>query len=296
MDSFISVIIPVYKKIDLLNDSLKSLSDQTYKFFEVIVVNDGSSEKKEIFEIIKKFKKKKLDIKLINIKKNKGVSCALNKGINKSKGKYISWLSHDDFFHPKKFEKQINFMKKKKIDVCFTNFYLVNNQKKILKKINYQNIFFESKEHILIRDNINFCTAIINKKIYKKIGCFDLQKKHTQDYDLLIKIFRSYKIYFINDNLFYSRVHKKQSSIIGKEEANKEKEKLFLENFIFIKKIYFNSNLLKKIYIVFFLRIRNLNLINVKLDQFIKSHNIFFTLILKTIFKAGGIYLSIKNN
>ena len=187
-------------------------------------------------------------------------------------------------------------MKKKKIDVCFTNFYLVNNQKKILKKIKNKNIFFESKEHILIRDNINFCTAIINKKIYKKIGCFDLQKKHTQDYDLLIKIFRSYKIYFINDNLFYSRVHKKQSSIIGKEEANKEKEKLFLENFIFIKKIYFNSNLLKKIYIVFFLRIRNLNLINIKLEQFIKSHNIFFTLILKTIFKAGGFYVSIKNN
>ena len=296
MDSFISVIIPVYKNIDLLNDSLKSLLDQTYKFFEVIVVNDGSSEKKKIFEIIKKFKKKKLDIKLINIKKNKGVSCALNIGINKSKGKYISWLSHDDFFHPKKFEKQINFMKKKKIDVCFTNFYLVNNQKKILKKINYKNIFFESKEHILIRDNINFCTAIINKKIYKKIGCFDIQKKHTQDYDLLIKIFRSYKIYFINDNLFYSRVHKKQSSIIGKEEANKEKEKLFLENFIFIKKIYFNSNLLKKFYIVFFLRIRNLNLINIKLEQFIKSHNIFFTLILKTIFKIGGHYLSIKKN
>ena len=296
MDSFISVIIPVYKNIDLLNDSLKSLLDQTYKFFEVIVVNDGSLEKKKIFEIIKKFKKKKLDIKLINIKKNKGVSCALNKGINKSKGKYISWLSHDDFFHPKKFEKQINFMKKKKIDVCFTNFYLVNNEKKILKKINYKNLFFESKEHILIRDNINFCTAIINKKIYKKIGFFDIQKKHTQDYDLLIKIFRSYKIYFINDYLFYSRVHKKQSSIIGKEEANKEKEKLFLENFIYIKKIYFNSNLLKKIYIVFFLRIRNLNLINIKLEQFIKSHNIFFTLILKTIFKAGGLYLSIKNN
>ena len=66
MDSFISVIIPVYKNIDLLNDSLKSLSDQTYKFFEVIVVNDGSSEKKEIFEIIKKLKKKKK----LKIKKN----------------------------------------------------------------------------------------------------------------------------------------------------------------------------------------------------------------------------------
>jgi hypothetical protein len=89
-------------------------------------------------------------------------------------------------------------------------------------------------------------------------------------------------------------VHKKQSSIIGKEEANKEKEILFLENFIFIKKIYFNSNLFKKIYIVFFLRIRNLNLINIKLEQFIKSHNIFFTLILKTIFKVSGYYLSIK--
>jgi len=64
MNSFISVIIPVYKNINLLNDSLKSLLDQTYKFFEVIVVNDGSSEKKKIFEIIKKKK---------NFKKNKKI-------------------------------------------------------------------------------------------------------------------------------------------------------------------------------------------------------------------------------
>ena len=78
----ISVIIPLYKNIHYLYDSLESLRCQTYKKFEVIIINDGSPNKKTINEIVKKFRKK-FKIKLINLKFNKGVSHALNIGIKK---------------------------------------------------------------------------------------------------------------------------------------------------------------------------------------------------------------------
>ena len=93
MSKLISVIIPVFKNIHYLYDSLKSLKLQVYKNLEVIVVNDGSLEIKKIKKIINLFKKD-LSLSLISYKKNNGVSFALNKGIRKSKGKYISWLSH----------------------------------------------------------------------------------------------------------------------------------------------------------------------------------------------------------
>ena len=91
MNKLISVIIPVFKNVHFLNDSLKSLKLQVYKNIEVIVVNDGSHEIKKIKKILNFFKKD-LRLKLISYNKNKGVSFALNKGIKISKGKYISWL------------------------------------------------------------------------------------------------------------------------------------------------------------------------------------------------------------
>ena len=113
MKNLVSIIIPVFKNSYFLNDSLSSAINQTYKNIEIIVVNDGSPEKERIHKIVKKFKKKS-NIRLINLRNNKGVGYALNMGIKNSKGTYISWLSHDDYLHnaknqKKKFVSQISY-------------------------------------------------------------------------------------------------------------------------------------------------------------------------------------------
>ena len=127
MKDKVSIIIPIYKNIHFLNKSLYSAINQTYKNIEVLLINDGNTieDKKKIYKIRNKFKQK--NISIINLKKNKGVSNALNVGIKKSKGKYISWLSHDDFFDLKKTEKQIKFLKKKCAKVCSCDFIEINN-------------------------------------------------------------------------------------------------------------------------------------------------------------------------
>ena len=106
-EKLISVLIPVYNNIRYLNDSLDSLNKQTYKKLQIIVINDGSNNKFGLKKIIKKFEKKFKNICFINLKKNRGVSSALNKGLKRAKGKYISWLSHDDYYHPNFFHLQI---------------------------------------------------------------------------------------------------------------------------------------------------------------------------------------------
>jgi glycosyltransferase involved in cell wall biosynthesis len=102
----VTVIIPVYNKVEYLRDSLNSVINQTYSNIEIIVVDDGSNNSGKILNICNSFNKK---IRIIKLNKNSGVSVALNRGILTSNGKYINWLSHDDLFLPTKIEEQIKF-------------------------------------------------------------------------------------------------------------------------------------------------------------------------------------------
>lgn len=293
MNSLISIVVPVYNNIHFLKEAMNSLKIQTYKNFEVIVVNDGSFEIKKIRKIINFFKK---DFKtyLINYKNNKGVSYALNKGIKKSKGKYISWLSHDDYFHPNKLLKQINSIKKNEEKIVFTSFYQVDENRNIKKTKKYKKFLFEYKYHILFRDDINLSTALFSKKIFKKVGYFDLKKKHTQDYDMMFKMFKKFKVEIINEPLFYSRQHKKQTSKIQKNDVYNEKKNFILLNINKISRIFERSNIFKKSYIVFFLRLKNICEVNTRIKKLIFEQNFFINLTLQFVYVISRLFLLIR--
>ena len=291
MKNIITVVIPVYKNSHLLIDALQSLKLQTYKKFEVIVVNDGSQETRQIKKIVASFKSN-LKLTLYNLKKNRGVSYALNKGIKNAKGKYISWLSHDDYFHPDKFKKQIKIINKNKL--VFTGFYLVDIKKNIIKKKLYGKFFFKHYFNILLRDNLNLCTALVHKDIYKQSGLFDLKKKHTQDYEMMYKLFKRYKVLILNQPLFFSRTHNNQTSKLFNKEANIEKINFLNSKFHSIKNVFNKSNIFKKIYIIFFLRLKNIDKVSTKVKKLTENQNIFFTLILKIIFVLSGFCSVIK--
>jgi glycosyltransferase involved in cell wall biosynthesis len=127
----VTVIIPVYNKVEYLRVSLNSVVNQTYGNIEIIVVDDGSNNYDKISLIFNNFKRK---IRIIKFKKNKGVSAALNAAILASNGKYINWLSHDDLFLPTKIEEQIRSLAGAEDKISITNFILWNvgkNKKRI---------------------------------------------------------------------------------------------------------------------------------------------------------------------
>ena len=101
----VSVIIPTYNRAHLVGRAIQSVLEQTYKDFELIVIDDGSNDNTEY--IIKEFQKKDKRIKYIAYKKNKGGSAARNAGIKSSKGEYIAFLDSDDEWLSEKLEKQI---------------------------------------------------------------------------------------------------------------------------------------------------------------------------------------------
>ena len=94
----VSIIIPTYNRANLLPRAIKSVLSQTFKDFELIVINDGSTDNTE--EVIKKFQKKDERIKYILHKDNKGEAAARNTGIRIAKGEYIASHDSDDEWLP----------------------------------------------------------------------------------------------------------------------------------------------------------------------------------------------------
>jgi len=116
----ISVIMSVYNGKKYLGESISSILNQTFKEFELIIINDASSDGS--LKIIKNFKKRDKRIKIINNKKNVGPAKARNLGLKIAEGKYIAILDSDDIPLPHRIEKQFDFLEKNKdIFLCGTN-------------------------------------------------------------------------------------------------------------------------------------------------------------------------------
>ena len=115
----VSVIIPFYNRIKLVERAIKSVLNQTHKNYEIILVNDGSTDKMEELEAL--IKKEKC-IKLINVKPNKGAANARNVGIENATGDYIAFLDSDDEFEPEKLEIQLIKMKASNSMISHTSY------------------------------------------------------------------------------------------------------------------------------------------------------------------------------
>lgn len=191
----ISVIIPTYNREKTLKKSIMSVLNQTYKNIEVIIIDDNSTD--NTLDIIKSIDDKRL--KYIKHETNLGANKARNTGILHSIGDYIAFQDSDDEWMANKLEIQKNKLEESGADLVFCSFYRFNKNKcEIIpnKKIDNKRI----KKDILYENFISTQTILGKRK------CFDDEKfdellPRFQDWDLMIRISRKYKIKFINQPL-----------------------------------------------------------------------------------------------
>jgi len=179
----ISVIIPAYNVEKYIEKTLKSLKDQTFKDFEAIIINDGSTDNTE--KIIKEvLQDTKFQWKLIN-RENQGVSAARNRGIIESKGEYLCFLDADDYYHPTFLEKMYNKAKEKSYDVVFCNYARVNEKGKIIsihkQPKEFIGVALNGKKalELALKSKLHICTMsyickkdlIIDNNIFYTRGC-----------------------------------------------------------------------------------------------------------------------------
>ena len=192
----ISIIIPNFNRKLFLINAINSVLAQTYQNIELIIIDDGSSNK-----TIEYLKKKKLNIKILE-QKNKGVSSARNKGIKLSKNKWIAFLDSDDRWHHKKLEKQVNFIKKNsKYKICHTNEIWIKNGVRINPHFKHKKFGGYIFDKCLDICRISPSSILIHKSVFDRVGLFNERLPVCEDYDLWLRIALKFPILYLNEKL-----------------------------------------------------------------------------------------------
>ena len=177
-----SVILPLYINVQLktFQKSFQSILNQTLKPNEIILILDGPI-KDEIKKFILKKKKTNKSIKILTFNRNHGLGYVLNKAIKKCKYNIIARCDADDFSNKKRFQIQIDFLKKNKnIDVLGSNINEVNNSKIISRKFMVKEDY-KIKKQLLFRNPINHSSVMFKKNKVLKSGNYQ-QVQYFEDY------------------------------------------------------------------------------------------------------------------
>ena len=201
--SLVDVILPNYNKANFLEETIDSILNQSFKDFNLYIIDDFSKD--DSLSIIKKYSDPR--IKLIHLKKNKGVAFCRNLGIRVSRSKYISFIDSDDYWERDKLKKQIEFMKKFKHNFTYTDytpFEIKNNKKKFMKKIIVPNKF--SFREFILNTSIAMSTVILSRSVIKNSKFKNL--KICEDYLFKCDILKKNDAYKLNENLIFYRISK----------------------------------------------------------------------------------------
>ncbi len=195
----ISVVIPLYNKEKNIRTTLQSVLEQSYRDFELVVVNDGSTDGG--VDIVQEEMVKCHNIRLIN-QKNKGVSAARNRGICEAKGDYVALIDGDDIWY-KDCLKELVRMTQDFPDaaMCGVNFICKDNGKDILIDQGLPEGFRGYvKDYFSTSHNDLFCSSsvILKREKIIKLGLFDERIKIAEDLDLWYRIILNYPVAFYN--------------------------------------------------------------------------------------------------
>lgn len=202
----VSIITPTFNSAQFICETIESIMNQTYPYWELLITDDCSNDK--TIDIIQKYIQQDSRIKLFKLDKNSGAGICRNNSIMMATGRFIAFCDSDDCWMPNKLEKQLSFMIEKNCTLSYTS-YMTSNEKSNItgivvcrKKITYKNM-----KH---NDGIGCLTAIYDTARFGKIYLPTLRKR--QDWGLWLKILKECKIaYGMKEPLAIYRIH--QNSI-----------------------------------------------------------------------------------
>lgn len=228
----ISVIIPTYNREKTIKYSINSVLKQTYQNFEIIIVDDASTDR--TLNILQEYKDKR--IKIIKLKENSGACFARNIGIENAKGKYIAFHDSDDEMLPSRLEIGIKTIEKENVDVIFSKFIRKYKNKRIDILPNYNLNEITDKIEALLYDNAISTPTILGKvAVFNNIH-FDISFPRFQDWEIGLRIVENYKIYYIDEVLLIAHVQADSitqnygKSIVALNKMHKKYQNYFLNN------------------------------------------------------------------
>jgi glycosyltransferase involved in cell wall biosynthesis len=221
----VSIIIPVFNGSNYLRKAIDSALAQNYGNFEIIVVNDGSTDGGATENIALSYG---AQIHYFQ-KENGGVASALNDAISVMNGSYFSWLSHDDEYLPTKIETQVKFLRKidRQDAIIYSGFEVIDSKSvktgtMLMPSIDPQDFRYWLASASLLHG----CTLLVPLERFARSGGFDLRLKTTQDYDLWFRMAATSSFIGMPDVLIRSRNHAEQGTRILGDTVSAECDEL----------------------------------------------------------------------
>lgn len=201
----VTVLLPVYNAEIYLRESIQCILDQTYSDFELLIINDGSTDNSQ--DIIRDYKDPR--IRVVKNEKNLGLIASLNKGLTLAKGKYIARQDADDISLPNRLEKELTMLEADpELLLISSNAYIINENTEIIGKSSLPFHDVELRFRFLFKCGIFHTSVIFRKETLDKFHLkYNTAYVHVEDYKLWSDISRHGKICVLPDKLVKYRVH-----------------------------------------------------------------------------------------
>ena len=232
----VSVIMPIYNSGKYLKNGLESIINQTYRNFEVIIVDD-SPEDDGSLAIIRSFNDKR--IKYVKPKERLGLVKSMNYAIKLSNGEFCARMDADDISHIKRFEIQVKYLQENEdVGVVGSNCYIINKQNKIIGAYEYPSDDNDIKLKMLFNSPIVHPSVMIRKKILSE-NLYNEDCFCCEDYELWSRLIYKTKFHNIKDKLIKYRIIK-ESAMHSQLNKLKNNEKYYIRHLSVLKNIYTN--------------------------------------------------------
>lgn len=235
----VSVILPCYNGSRWICGAIESVLTQTYKTFELIIVDDGSIDNSK--EIITSYLYDKR-VKYI-YQNNKGFSATINRGIMESHGSLIGFIGQDDIWLKNKLEIQIKYLSDNEfVDIVHSSYYSINSSGEIIKNNPTKLTNYSSRKklikHLFLENFLGFETVLVKKKCFEATGFFDERMMGFSDHDMWLRLSGKFNIGRISLPLVKKREHNSQLSKTIVQRG-------FYDEFLLIKKAIYYYPFLK---------------------------------------------------
>lgn len=200
----VSVVIPVYNCKRYVVEAVDSILKQTYKDFEILLLDDGCTDGTS--EILKTLAKKDARVRLIVNKKNMGMTATMNRGLREARGEYIARMDADDVAKKNRFAKQVQFLDKHpEIALLGTAADIINNKGVVTGSLAYVTTHDEIKRHMMERNQFIHPSTMYRRSVLNDVGYYDVNFKIAQDYEYFSRMIVAHNASNLSEKLMQYR-------------------------------------------------------------------------------------------
>jgi glycosyltransferase involved in cell wall biosynthesis len=206
----VTVLMSVYNGEKYLQEAIDSILGQTFKDFEFLIVNDGSTDKTG--EVLESYHDPR--IRIITNEKNIGLTKSLNKGLMLASGEYIARQDADDISMPERLKKEVEFLEQNiNVGLVGTDYLFTNEKGKVVHIVKCLNGSRELRTKLLEGNQFGHGSVMLRRECIDKVGTYREEFKFSQDYDFYLRIAEVYDVANISEPLYKWRINIESVSV-----------------------------------------------------------------------------------